>query len=130
MLNLSDFILGLTILAFGNSIGDLMSNVSMARNGFAKMGISACYGGPLFNLLFGIGLPYCILLYKDTTLFLPINYSKIVTLSFGTASFSLLTTMFLLIFSDFRTKKWHGIILLTIYVFYVSTACLIEFNYI
>lgn len=65
--NYSDFILGLTILAFGNSIGgillsirlsnyqiiinnfvkifnlDLMSNISMARNGFARMGISVSY---------------------------------------------------------------------------------------
>ena len=130
MLNLSDFILGLTVLAFGNSVGDLMSNISMTKNGFGRMGLSACFGGPMFNLLFGIGLPYCLVLYKDPSMHLSIGYSKMVTLSFGTVSTGLVITMFLLIFSDFATRRWHGLVLFTVYIFYVTTACLIELNYI
>ncbi|RWS25205.1 sodium/potassium/calcium exchanger 6-like protein [Leptotrombidium deliense] len=54
MFDLSDVILGLTVLAWGNSLGDLISNLSMARQGFPRMGISACFGGPLLSILFKI----------------------------------------------------------------------------
>ena len=52
---LSDAILGLTVLAWGNSIGDLITDVAISNQGYPRMGFSACYGGPLFNLLLGIG---------------------------------------------------------------------------
>lgn len=47
--NLSHSMLGLSVLAWGNSIGDLMANVSLARQGYAKMGFAACFGGPMFS---------------------------------------------------------------------------------
>jgi len=48
-------ILGLTILAWGNSIGDVKTNLAMARRGLGNMAITACVAGPLFNLLMGLG---------------------------------------------------------------------------
>ena len=45
MFGLSDAILGLTVLAWGNSIGDCISNTSVARSGMPRMGFSACFGG-------------------------------------------------------------------------------------
>ena len=49
LFGLSDVILGLTVLAWGNSLGDLISNISMAKQGFPRMAISACFGGPLLS---------------------------------------------------------------------------------
>jgi len=48
--------LGLTILAWGNSVGDLMTDLAIARKGFGEMAMTGCYAGPLFNALFGFGL--------------------------------------------------------------------------
>ncbi len=45
----SEVILGLTVLAWSNSLGDLFSDISVARQGFSRMAISACFGGPLFS---------------------------------------------------------------------------------
>ena len=54
--NISDAILGLTIFAIGNSGGDLVANVTVARLGLPYMAFSACFGGPMLNILLGIGL--------------------------------------------------------------------------
>ena len=51
-------VLGLTVLAWGNSVGDLSTNLAMARRGLSNMAMTACYAGPLFNLLVGLGLGF------------------------------------------------------------------------
>uniref|UniRef100_A0A182XYL5 Sodium/calcium exchanger membrane region domain-containing protein n=1 Tax=Anopheles stephensi TaxID=30069 RepID=A0A182XYL5_ANOST len=56
VLKLSKSVLGLSLLAWGNSVGDLFSNVALARQGYGKMAFAACFGGPLLNLCFGLGL--------------------------------------------------------------------------
>lgn len=47
---LSNSMLGISVLALGNSIGDLIANITLARRGHAKMGFSACFGGPMFSM--------------------------------------------------------------------------------
>lgn len=47
--DLTDSMIGLSILAWGNSIGDLFSNMALARQGYHQMAFSACFGGPLFS---------------------------------------------------------------------------------
>ncbi|KAI1751934.1 Sodium/calcium exchanger protein-domain-containing protein [Xylaria castorea] len=56
ILDISEAILGLTIFAVGNSVGDLVADVTVARLGYPVMALSACFGGPLLNILLGIGL--------------------------------------------------------------------------
>ncbi|BGP23182.1 sodium/calcium exchanger membrane protein [Rhodotorula toruloides] len=53
---ISDAILGLTIFAVGNSLGDLVANATVARMGYPTMAIAACFGGPMLNILLGVGL--------------------------------------------------------------------------
>jgi len=56
ILNMSDAILGLTIFAVGNSLGDLVADITVAKLGYPVMALSACFGGPMLNILLGIGL--------------------------------------------------------------------------
>ncbi|PVI02606.1 hypothetical protein DM02DRAFT_299004 [Periconia macrospinosa] len=64
ILNISDAILGLTIFAVGNSLGDFVADITVARLGFPVMALSACFGGPMLNILLGIGLSGCYMTIK------------------------------------------------------------------
>jgi sodium/potassium/calcium exchanger 6 len=56
ILSISDSLLGLTIFAVGNSLGDLVADITVARLGYPVMALSACFGGPMLNILLGVGI--------------------------------------------------------------------------
>ena len=49
----SEALLGATVLAWGNSVGDFVSNTVVSREGNPNMAVAACFAGPLMNLLVG-----------------------------------------------------------------------------
>jgi len=66
--DISDVILGATVLAWGNSLGDFVADTVMGKNGKSRLAYAACYGGPCFNMLFGLGFSLtirCIIIYPD-----------------------------------------------------------------
>lgn len=65
MLDLPKPLLGLTLLAWGNCMGDLNANVAMTKKGFGEMAITGCLAGPIFNILCGLGLSCLKMLIND-----------------------------------------------------------------
>ncbi|CAK7233458.1 hypothetical protein SCUCBS95973_008601 [Sporothrix curviconia] len=56
IVGISEAILGLTIFAVGNSLGDLVADITVARLGYPVMALAACFGGPMLNILLGVGI--------------------------------------------------------------------------
>jgi sodium/potassium/calcium exchanger 6 len=82
LFGISDSVLGVSVLAWGNSIGDLVSNTAIARDGFPTMAFAGCFAGPMFNLLVGIGASLTIATIKRG----PVHVGKpspLVFLGFG-----------------------------------------------
>ncbi|KAK5990403.1 Putative cation exchanger C3A12.06c [Cladobotryum mycophilum] len=65
VLGISEALLGLTIFAAGNSVGDLVADITVARLGYPVMALSACFGGPMLNILLGIGIGGVLMMVED-----------------------------------------------------------------
>lgn len=51
ILQISDGILGVTAFAFGNSIGDFVNDIALAKMGFYMMATGACWGAPTLSTI-------------------------------------------------------------------------------
>ncbi|XP_042424298.1 cation/calcium exchanger 1-like [Zingiber officinale] len=61
VLEISPSILGITVLAWGNSVTDLIACMAVAvrgRAGGIQMAVTGCYGGPIFDVSVGLGLSF------------------------------------------------------------------------
>ncbi|KAH6606562.1 hypothetical protein Trco_005715 [Trichoderma cornu-damae] len=65
VLGISEALLGLTVFAAGNSVGDLVADITVARLGYPVMALSACFGGPMLNILLGIGVGGVLMMVQD-----------------------------------------------------------------
>jgi len=60
------YIMGMTFLAAGTSIPDLLSSVIVARQGHGDMAVSSSVGSNIFDILVGLPLPWIVfILIKD-----------------------------------------------------------------
>ena len=53
-----DVVMGLTILAAGTSVPDLLSSVIVAQQGEGDMAVSSCIGSNIFDVSFGLPTPW------------------------------------------------------------------------
>ncbi|CAI5530350.1 unnamed protein product, partial [Closterium sp. Naga37s-1] len=87
ILGISPPILALTVLAWGNSVGDLVANLSFAASGDQsrlQIAWSGCFAGPLFNTLVGLGLSLvlaCWSRYPEPYV-VPVDHTLLFTLGF------------------------------------------------
>lgn len=127
--DISNTILGLTFLAWGNSLSDYVANVVSARQGYPNMGISACYGGPLLNFLMGLGLPFSYLTIQQGK---PYKINK--TLLQNVLAYflfgSLAGTLIFIPLNRFFYNRKFGVVLVTYYAAFLVVAILIESNVI
>lgn len=116
--HISPAFLGLTVLAWGNSCGDFFSNTAIARQGIGEMALAGCYGGPVFNILIGLGLSFTYACWKTypNTFPLHLNISSIVSLVF--LYISLISTLILVVLWKFRIERFMGYYLIGLYVVY------------
>ncbi|KAF7244669.1 Sodium/potassium/calcium exchanger 2 [Varanus komodoensis] len=73
-IGISEEIMGLTILAAGTSIPDLITSVIVARKGLGDMAVSSSVGSNIFDITVGLPLPW--LLYACINSFSPVAVSS------------------------------------------------------
>ncbi|XP_067619867.1 mitochondrial sodium/calcium exchanger protein-like [Eurosta solidaginis] len=128
---LSSSFFGATLLAWINSIGDLISNQYLARQGFQNMALAACFGGPLFNSLLAVG---------STLLYTSLTTDNFLIEGFGEGIIGENCTIFLIISlvgillgalsTDFYLRPSYGIFIILMYVLFFLYNILGEFEVI
>lgn len=76
----SDDKVGATLFAFGNSIGDFVSNLLIARMGMPVMAFSACFGGPLLSIC-SLGLSSFVVMARTKRDSIPIQFSNVMKIT-------------------------------------------------
>lgn len=126
VLSLSNTVLGLTLLAWGNSIGDCFSDITIARQGYPRMAISACFGGIIFNMVFGVGLGCLVQMFKTHT---DVEFEVDGLLTWvlaGSLGLSLVLSFVIVPLCQFKMYRVYGIFLLFFYGIFLLIALLTE----
>uniref|UniRef100_A0A8D0AQ80 Solute carrier family 8 member B1 n=1 Tax=Sander lucioperca TaxID=283035 RepID=A0A8D0AQ80_SANLU len=128
VLSLSNTVLGLTLLAWGNSIGDSFSDITIARQGYPRMAISACFGGIIFNMLFGVGLG-CLLQMVQTHSYVQFEAEGLLTwILAASLGLSLVLSFVIVPLCRFHLGRAYGIFLIVFYAIFLLIALLTEFG--
>ncbi len=113
-------LLGLTVLSWGNSVGDAFASIAISRKGFGEMAFTGCIAGPVFNLLLGIGLTTvrCNMILKEGIKFEDAWHHpdlKTTIFTLFASIFTLAVLVWLAVTSSFKMSRWHGYVLLCTY---------------
>ncbi|NXA37946.1 NCLX protein, partial [Eudromia elegans] len=151
---LSNTVLGLTLLAWGNSIGgegvsgdargpgawgrlrsmspraDTFSDLTMARQGYPRMAFSACFGGIIFNMLVGVGLGCLLQMSASQTVVKLEPDGLLVWILAGALGLSLAFSLVAVPAQCFQLGRPYGACLLLYYAAFLAVALLTEFGVI
>ena len=105
---LTERIIGLTIVAFGTSLPELVTSVSAARKGKADIAIGNIVGSNIFNILFVVG---------TTALITPVIFEKTFLID-SVIAIAAGVLLWLGVFKDQKLKRPVGIVMLISYAAY------------
>ncbi|TFY77913.1 hypothetical protein EWM64_g6097 [Hericium alpestre] len=121
---LSDAIIGLTIFAIGNSLADLVANMSVAV--FAPvMGFSACFGGPMLNMLLGVGISGSYIIHQTGESY-NLEFSTTLFVSAIGLLFLLLVTMIFIPLNGYYLPRLWGFFLIFSYTVIMAINIIVE----
>nr|XP_043632005.1 cation/calcium exchanger 5 [Erigeron canadensis] len=125
LLEVSPSLLGLTVLAWGNSVGDLVADVAVAKAGQPAMAMAGCFAGPMFNMLFGLGTALVI----QTTNVYPgayeLQFHVSIVVAFVFLIFSLMGSLLVVTWCRFHVPRFWGFCLVGLYVFFIAVSLVI-----
>ena len=126
MFGLSPTIMGLTVLSWGNCVGDFVADMTVSRQGYPEMGIAATYGGPLFNLLIGMGVGGTMMCIRENPIPCPLDNMMLVGFIYLLAA--LVVSLVIIPLNRFTVDKRIGAVLLVGYLVFMTLSFLVEFK--
>ncbi|XP_051499145.1 sodium/potassium/calcium exchanger 2 isoform X1 [Apus apus] len=124
-IGISEEIMGLTILAAGTSIPDLITSVIVARKGLGDMAVSSSVGSNIFDITVGLPLPW--LLYAVINNMAPVQVSSNGLFCAIVLLFIMLLFVILSIaFCKWKMNKFLGFLMFGLYFVFLVVSVLLE----
>uniref|UniRef100_A0A4W3JR89 Sodium/potassium/calcium exchanger 1 n=1 Tax=Callorhinchus milii TaxID=7868 RepID=A0A4W3JR89_CALMI len=128
-IGISEEIMGLTILAAGTSIPDLITSVIVARKGLGDMAVSSSVGSNIFDITVGLPIPW--LLFTSFNSFQPVAVSS-------NGLFCAIVLLFLMLLfvimsiglSKWKMNKFLGFTMFGLYFVFLIISVLLEDRFI
>jgi len=116
VLHINATFLALTVIAAGTSVPDTISSMVVARQGRGDMALGNAIGSNVFNILFGLGLPWLlVLLFGKSSV--PVGTENL-TASVLLLLATVVAILFLLIVRNWKIGQKSGLILIAFYLAY------------
>lgn len=117
-------VMGLTFLAAGTSIPDLITSVLVARKGFGDMAVSSSVGSNIFDVAVGLPLPWLL----SCMIYGPVSVSS----SGMACSIFILFMMLLFVIITIALFRWRmnvGLAMVMFFLYFVFIACSLILEY-
>ena len=124
--NIDSALMGLTFLAAGTSVPDLITSVIVAREGHGDMAVSSSIGSNIFDVTVGLPLPwilYSIVFGKGKAV-----SSNGLGCSIGLLLLMLVTLIGSILATGWKMNRTMGFMMLLLYVGFVAVSLCFEYN--
>uniref|UniRef100_A0A8C5MCF8 Sodium/potassium/calcium exchanger 1 n=1 Tax=Leptobrachium leishanense TaxID=445787 RepID=A0A8C5MCF8_9ANUR len=124
-IGISEEIMGLTILAAGTSIPDLITSVIVARKGLGDMAVSSSVGSNIFDITVGLPGPWFLFSIFNGFSAVPVSSNGLfcaIVLLF----LMLLFVIFSIAFCKWKMNKFLGFTMFTLYFVFVIVSVMLE----
>ncbi|KAI8547913.1 hypothetical protein RHMOL_Rhmol07G0232100 [Rhododendron molle] len=125
LLKLPPALLGLTVLAWGNSVGDLVADVAVAKAGQPAMAMAGCFAGPMFNMLFGLGTALVIQTADIYPKAYELHFHVSIVMAFVFLLLSLMGSLLVVTWYRFRVPRFWGFCLVGLYITFIIVSLVI-----
>lgn len=123
-LGIPNEVMGLTFLAAGTSIPDLITSVLVARKGFGDMAVSSSVGSNIFDVAVGLPLPWLL----SCMIYGPVSVSS----SGMACSIFILFMMLIFVIVTIAIFRWRmnvGLAMVMFFLYFVFIACSLLLEY-
>jgi len=124
VLSIPTSFMGLTVLAWGNSVGDFVADLATARAGAVKSALAAIFGSPLLSSLVGLGLALSLSISNDGPVISEVDGQNLIAMCF--MMFTLISTFVVFFKYDYKPPKWFAYYLFLVYGAFMTASCLLQ----
>lgn len=123
-------ILGLTVLAWGNSLTDLLANITIAMSAESgvSMAMTACFAGPLFNILLGLGFGFAMYFSETGTTSQAISFDAEVLIGCIFAMANCIGVIVIAVKHDQTLPAWSGWLMMSWYGVYMALVVALQLS--
>ena len=110
-LGIGEWFIGITVVAIGTSLPEIVSSIMAARRGHGEMAIGNIFGSNIFNILMVLGI---------TSIIHPLNISEPIHPDLMIATGLTCLLLILMLRGKYSLEKISGVILLVTYFLYIA----------